>query len=62
VVGGSLPGHDDGQEVGERREEVEGNRFPFSPQAGMARVGGSTTVGGLHAVVVRGGGVGEFGR
>jgi hypothetical protein len=27
-VGGSLPGNGDGQEVGERREQVEGDRFP----------------------------------
>lgn len=28
LVGGSLPGNGDGQEVGERREQVEGDRFP----------------------------------
>jgi hypothetical protein len=32
MVGGSLPGHVGGQEVGERREEDEGDRFLFSPR------------------------------
>jgi hypothetical protein len=46
VVGGGLPGHGGSQEMGERREEVDSDRFPFSPRAGMARVGGSTAAGG----------------
>jgi hypothetical protein len=47
AAGGSPPRHGGGREVGEQREEVEGDSFLASPQAGAACGGRSTAAGGL---------------
>jgi hypothetical protein len=48
VVASGLLGHGGGREWrGTEREEVEGNSFRSSPQAGMACGGRSTAAGGL---------------
>jgi hypothetical protein len=62
VATGGLPGHGGGWEVGKQREEVEGDRLPFSPRAGMARGGGSTVVGGYRRRWLGAAALGKFGR
>jgi hypothetical protein len=53
------PVHDDGWEVGQNEEELEGNRFRLLPLSGTTRGGGSATSGGSRlwwsVVVVLGG-------
>jgi hypothetical protein len=71
VRGGSIhatggpSGHGCGREVGEQREEVEGDSFLSSPQAGAACGGRSMGGGGLQAdaaLVAAVGSSGEGGR
>jgi hypothetical protein len=45
--GAGDPGHGDGREVGQNREEVEGNSFRSSHWSGMDYGGRSTAAGGL---------------
>jgi hypothetical protein len=46
--GAGDPGHGDGREVGQNREEVEGNSFRSSPWSGTDCGGRSTAAGGLQ--------------
>jgi hypothetical protein len=46
--GAGDPGHGDGREVGQNREEVEGNSFRSSPWSGTNCGGRSTATGGLQ--------------
>jgi hypothetical protein len=55
--GADDPVHDDGREVGQNEEELEGNRFRSLPWAGVLWRGGSTAGGGA----ARGGGRGGTG-
>jgi hypothetical protein len=48
VVVDGLPGHSDGREVRERREEIEGNRLLSSPRAKAVQGGRSTGGSGLR--------------
>jgi hypothetical protein len=45
--GADDPGHRDGREVGQNKEEVEGNPFRSSPWSGTDSGGRSTAAGGL---------------
>jgi hypothetical protein len=53
------PVHGNGREVGQNKEELEGNRFRLLPWSGSARGGGSAALGGgllwWSVVVVLGG-------